>query len=329
MVRKKIMLLPFSKFKNPYQFILIEKLRNHNFNVIHGNHFPIFPIILNYIRYKPHLIIIDWTHQWYLKESILISILKSITLLSEYLILIYLFKVKIIQNIHNKRHHKFDKHFLLQKIFFRNLLIINKNLRFFSFKQKNLILDKNFFLRNKNIIVIREENKLDFFYSRKKRFDNNILINKNALMFGENRSNKQYFDFLKENWKLFEWDKVIINDQSLYNDLINVFGKTKVESQILFFKCPDSAVFHLFSSIETLILPYSGVVLNSGIYSLARDFKVKIITTKSYFKVIDATLVGNTKYTLNNHNLIEVFPYNKNLESKYNKWGNTLDAFWK
>ena len=176
MNNKKILLLPFSRYKNPYQYILKEKLRKYSYNVFHGEHFPILPIALNYIKIKPKIIIIDWTHQWFLKKSFIITLIKSVFLLLEYFILIHLFNVNIVQNIHNKYHHTEKKYLLLQKLFLKILLNINKNIRFFSFKQRDLILNEYKISEKKNVIIIKEENKFDYFFSVKDKNQKNMIL---------------------------------------------------------------------------------------------------------------------------------------------------------
>ena len=295
-----ILILPFSRFKSPYQRILIESLRNSNNTVVHGSHYKCFPIIRNSFKRNFEEIRIDWDHQWYLKKPILIRCCLLLFLTIDIILVKLFFKVKLIKNIHNIFHHEFQGGRLSQYFMLLMFVLFANEIRFFTIGQMKQFskLVPDFLWKNK-YIVIRELCYKNFYANVSGKTLNSSVLMSGVkpvyLLLGDDRKNKRYYKFIYENRLSFSNKSLIITSELLFKKLKQVPGLQDVE-----LLCgSDEHIHELFQKIDILILPYDDTIFNSGMARLARSYNLKILSTKRYAFLQDFRHTSRSEFLIN------------------------------
>lgn len=232
-----------------------------------GFHYPVFPITLNYLKHKPELIHIDWTHQWYLRESRTQTYIRGFLLILDLIIAVKVFRCNYNFKVHNLYSHNVRRLKFIQYHIQRQFILMASSVQFFSATQ--LRLCRLYYKKDFHKFSILAETGYRAYYqevARSHYYDGKHI---NYLCLGNGRGSRNYENFLKENYhKLLEKSVVHSVENCLtlgiYRDYIT-----------------DEEMFSLLENTQIVVLPYSKTVLNSGIYWLAKDFNCKVLVTKS------------------------------------------------
>jgi glycosyltransferase involved in cell wall biosynthesis len=282
----KVLFLPDRSQGNPYQRELSKELEKLGVNVVFSNGARRIPILRAlFSNWKPNILHLHWTHDFWLNEQFLKSILKSTRFLIE-LIILKILGIKIVWTVHNLFEHdrNYPKieiilHHFLSK--FSNKIIVHCSfakiavMRTFKlhkrFEHKILIIPHgNYLTSYKNKITRKTARKL-LNYS-----ENEILF----LYFGHIRNYKG-IPYLVNSFQIMRNEKarlLIVGspvDKIFEKKLLKIVAADKRIRSILRF-IPDNRVQIYMNAADVVVLPYQDI-LTSGSVLLAMCFGKPVI----------------------------------------------------
>lgn len=319
MKKNKIVCLPPTSEKNPYQYLMIKGLKkNKSLKVLNGFSSRYLGILLSALIYKPDFIHFDWINKYYLKKNKITTSIFISWFLFQIFFISKIMKIKVVWTMHNISPHdsnQIDLNKLVQQKFINQC----KWVRVFS--QSTIEKLKNIYSIDdmKKIIAVPEGSYVNYYQNNisKKDAQKQLKI-KNGKIFlyiGTIKPYKGILSLIKslselndKNIKLIIAGKVI---NKLYLDKINQSIKNK-KTIILINKFidPDDLQIY-FNASDAVVLPFNNIE-NSGSAILAMGFKKTIIAPK--IGVLPKRLINQKD-----------FLYTDNLKSKLIKVINTED----
>lgn len=126
-----ILFLPDAGPDNPFQYMLVDYLKENGYKVVLGKKKSLFTVIQCVFKCKPEIIYFDWVHSFLIGETKLFSWVKSLTFCVEILIVKFLFGVKIVHTIHNIHNHA-GRSIRLERFFYSWFLKRCDNVRVYT-----------------------------------------------------------------------------------------------------------------------------------------------------------------------------------------------------
>ena len=102
----RVRCLPIAGRENPYQFLMMQGLRQDNrLEVGHGAPGKVLAVLRTWLFYRPNIIHFDWNYRYYLRKYRLLTYLSAALFLAEVFIVRYLFGCRIVWTMHNIQSH--------------------------------------------------------------------------------------------------------------------------------------------------------------------------------------------------------------------------------
>jgi len=300
MTKKIILLFPIVNLNTSYHQSLVEEFER-NFLVKLSKHFVLFPILFNYLIFKPDLIHFDWFNMFYSHPS---SRYKTYFKFFMFLVELYILKflrVRIIVSLHNLRPHDSVWPFIDFKAF-KILIKYSSIVRFFNFYTSRI--GKRFFNIPKEKVVVFYEN-INRNSFEEQSFFNVPSTKKNIIIFGQIRPYKCIFEFLSENRFFIQNNREKFNfyiignsyDKSYFNTLDRFIIENSLDNVFLHNSfIPNNQVNSLISKFDFVLSP-SKRNFNSGVLAHCIHLKIPFICKLQYG--IEERMDQNKNYLFN------------------------------
>ncbi len=304
----KVIFIPDYRKGNPYQRLLANSLSKEGVEVIFVSTFSLLGLFKKLKNnWKPNALHIHWPHKYMISNSRISSVIKSIIFIKGLLIL-KLFRVKIIWTVHNIISH--ESEFKNVELFFTNLLAklcdklivhskfaSNEVNKFYKIKKSKIriIFHGNYIGQYENIISKEKARKIlgvDL---------ENIVF----LSFGQIRKYKGLPNLVESFIQLSSVHKFLLIAGKPSNIEIKEYLGKKCARNVNIIFIPefikDEKIQIYMNSADVIVLPYKSI-LTSGAIILAMSFKKPIIAPR----------IGCIKDTLDNKGNFLYDPNKKN-----------------
>jgi beta-1,4-mannosyltransferase len=306
-MKYKIAMFPYGGEENPYQ-LLTKRILEKSYKVLPIKNKSLFPL-LKYFKYK--YLYLDWLSPYCINSNIFLSGIKSILFVIQ-IIILKIFKIKIIWNIHNLYDHEKRSH-IVDKLLYKIMFFLSDKIRFFSESGKKSFLEYYNLKNNRKLLVISLPRYNDY-YESCDFIDENIFNkidenNHNILFFGLIREYKGINTLLKK----LEFNKLNNNVNFIIAGKKQENFKLIDNNNITYFiqYINNENLKELFEKSTIIILPYERIMTSSAVY-LCMYFKKPIICPPlPFFKEI---LGVNYPYFYNDMN--EFYQIVNNLDKK-------------
>jgi beta-1,4-mannosyltransferase len=102
---KKILVLPDAGPDNPFQYMMIDLLRNHGFSVTTAPKKRFYATTLAIFKHKPNIIYFDWIQSFILGKTLLVTLLKCVSFFLELQFVVRIKRIPVIHTLHNLSNH--------------------------------------------------------------------------------------------------------------------------------------------------------------------------------------------------------------------------------
>ena len=280
----KIVCLPPTSNKNPYQHLMISGLKkNKDLKVIRGFSSRYIGIILSSIIYMPTYVHFDWINKYYLKKNSILTAISSSWFLFQIYFITKILRIKVVWTMHNMLPHD-SKQIRINKLVQQKFIDQCKWIRVFSEstikKLKNIYSIDNI----KKIIAVPEGSYVNYYQNNISKKDAKkklkIKNEKIFLYIGTIKPYKGIIDLINTFFKINHDNvKLIIAGKVVNKNYLNKINKLiKNNSSIILineFIAPDDLQI-FFNATDVVILPFKNIE-NSGSAILAMGFKKVII----------------------------------------------------
>jgi len=326
MKKIKIICLPPTSKKNPYQFLMVQGLRkNKSLEVINGFSSRYLGILLSAFIYKPKFIHFDWINKYYLKKH---SITTAITIpwfIIQILLIKKILNINVVCTLHNIHPHDSNQ-YKLNKIAQKQFLNQCDWIRVFSESTISKII-KEYKINSKQVFSLPEGSYVKYYKNKINPKEAKKILNlkneKILLYLGTIKPYKGILNLISEFSNIENQDiKLIIAGKVAnkeYLKKINDSIKNNKSIQLInkFIKPDDLQIY--FNACNAVVLPFNNIE-NSGSAILAMGFKKIIVAPKT--GVLPDRLV-NQKDFLYKNNLKETLLKAIQLENhKLTEYGN-------
>ena len=282
----KVVCLPPTSEKNPYQFLMIKGLKkSKSLEIINGFSSRYLGILLSAFVYRPNFIHFDWINKYYLKKYSLTTAMTIPWFILQILFIKKILKIKVVCTLHNIYPHD-SKHHVLNKItqsFFLNQCTW---IRVFS-KSTIGSVTKIYKINPKKIFSLPEGSYVKYYKNNMNKEDARKILNlkndKILLYLGTIKPYKGILKLIKDfdaidckNIKLIIAGKFVNK-----NYLMKINNSIKNKNSIILidkFIDPDDLQIY-FNASDAVVLPFENIE-NSGSAILAMGFKKTIIAPK-------------------------------------------------
>lgn len=307
----RIVVLPDAGAENPFQYEMVNFLRQNQMEVIIGKKYALGSTYQALKQHKPTFLYYDWVHSFIIGKSFGWSLLKSLAFVIEILMAKNIYKVKIVHTLHNLQNHAGIWLGLERKIYGFFLRQCN-HIRVYSEEVKRQAISK-FGLKEQRVSVIQDvpyhyyyPNLVDKQTSRKKLgIEEDKFV---YLFFGELKPYKGINDLLTAYGELEESKNCLIIAGKSYDTQYweQLTAKAKDNTNIQWFHrfIEKEEVQFFFNAADVVVLPFMRID-HSGSIDLAMSFSKPIVTLRT-----DATerllghqlplLFDNHRYSLKN-----------------------------
>jgi len=280
----KAVFIPDGREGNPYQKLLSRALSDEGVSVNFGTMFRLFSVSKSCWRYwKPDVLHLHWHHPFLLGGNAIKTLIKSVSFVSELLIL-KLFGVKIVWTVHNITNH--EEKFRSMELFFSKILSrLCDRIIVHSPAAKKKVIEVYGANINFSIVVIPHGNYINNYKNVVNKSDarNQLKIGIEDLVylyFGQVRPYKGISELVDAFKKLdTPQTKLLIagkplNDEVAQNILKGCKGNKNIKTFFEFI--PDNEIQIYMNAADVVVLPYRDI-LTSGAVILAMSFGKPII----------------------------------------------------
>ena len=332
----KVVCLPPTSEKNPYQFLMIKGLKkSKSLEIINGFSSRYLGILLSAFVYRPNFIHFDWINKYYLKKYSLTTAMTIPWFILQILFIKKILKIKVVCTLHNINPHD-SMQYNLNKIAQKKFLQQCDWIRVFSKSTVSKIIEE-YQINSKQVFSLPEGSYVKYYKNKINKEDARKILNlkneKILLYLGTIKPYKGILNLINvfssinhHNAKLIIAGKVMnkeylkkINNSINNNNSILLINK--------FIKPNDLQIY--FNACDAVVLPFNNIE-NSGSVILAMGFK-KIIVAPN-IGVLPDRLVNQKDFLyknnlkeilheimqLENHRLIEYGEKNFNELKKHN-----------
>lgn len=297
---KKILIFPYFEKHSPYTQDLENGLQTF-FKVCKAKNLFFFPLVRNYLIYKPNTIHFDWFHMYYSNPiSLFKTSLKLFMFVFDFFLLKF-FNSNIYISLHNLKPH--DSRYRKIDFFCYNYVIrLSKKIRFFSYY--NLQIGSRYYkIKNSKSLLFYESQ-----YSSKKKYQGKINLKKNSfLIFGQIRRYKNIHNFLTNNFK-FLLNNCHLNfyiignayDKIYFKEILDLIKQYKFSNVEIHNCYVNSSEISDFISKFDFVLNPSLKNYNSGVLSHCIPLSVPYLAKKQYG--IEERMNQNINYLYKNLN---------------------------
>jgi len=283
----KVIFIPYWGNKNPYQPLLSKELKKLGIDVKNGIVYRKFSIIRNIIKFwEPDIVHIHWLHPLAIENTKVKTIIKSVDLIIELLILKIL-KIRIVWTVHNLKNHENRQKEV--ELFFTRILAILSDSVIVHCKFAKFEIIKKFNIKNKNkITIIPHGNYIGYYKNNisktEARHKLGISPTKIVYLFiGLIRKYKGIPNLIKSYKKLNYRNSILIiagkpYDKKIVHLIEKEINNDKNIKFILKFIPADEIQIYINAS-DILIFPYSDILTSSGVV-LGMSFKKAIIAPR-------------------------------------------------
>lgn len=280
----KVLFIPFDrKGNNPYQKLLLNHLQDLEVKVEGSGTYRVFSLLRStFSHWKPDILHLHWHHPFLLGSNMTKTIIKSVSFITE-LLLLKLLGVKIVWTVHNIVSHEGNFEFL--ELFFTKFLakLCNKIIVHSSSAKKEVV--KIYRTRESLIRVIPHGNYINCYRNviSEAQAKNKLQLEAEKIVFlyfGLIRHYKGIPELVEAFKKLnCPQAKLLIAGKPLNNEIAHDILKRCEENENIetFFKfIPDDEIQIYMNAADVVVLPYRDF-LTSGAVILAMSFSKPII----------------------------------------------------
>lgn len=280
----KVVFIPDERKGNPYQKLLSEALSNEGVNVNFGTMFRLFSASKSCRGcWKPDILHIHWLSPFLLVSSRKKTVLKSISFISELLIL-KAFGVKIVWTVHNITSHE-KKHRSIELFFTKILSRLCDKIIVHSLSAKKKVMKVYGISRNSLVVVIPHGNYINSYKNvvNKLKARNQLKIDMEDLVylcFGKIKPYKGILELIDTFKKLKQMKiKLLLAGKPVNDETGNeIREKCNMDKniKIIFDLVPDDEIQVYMNAADIVVLPYRDI-LTSGAVILAMSFSKPVI----------------------------------------------------
>lgn len=283
----KVLFLPYLE-KNPYQKALANALLKEGVSVDFGIVSRLFSVLTSSRNHwRPEILHLHWQHPFLLGGTKLKTILKSVSFMSELLVL-KLVGIKLIWTVHNIVNH--EKRFSSLELFFNKFIArLCDRVIVHSSSAKNEVMEAFKIDKSSQIVVIPHGNYIDYYENiiSKSEARKKLKLsseNKIFLYFGTIRPYKGIPELIEAFKNLNPLNLILLivgqpyNSQIAENILKRCEGIKNIRS-IFKFILPEEIQIYM-NAADVVVLPYQRI-LTSGAVILAMSFAKPIIAPAS------------------------------------------------
>lgn len=308
--------LPVAGIGNPYQYLMMEGLRqNPRLNVHHGEEGKFFALLKTVFKHRPDYIHIDWLHQYYLRRQHWMTFIQYPLFVLEIFLISFFTKTKLVWTLHNLKPHdqpyfgpyKWSRRFFAKRCSW--IRVFHEGTA-----QKAAVL---FDIEQTHFRVVPEGSYVGYYKDgisqKAARKTLSIPIDKQVFLFlGGIRPYKGIEDLIKIFKKYPERNLLIAGktkDSTYKQKLLTLLeGQSNVKLYDQFIPNNDLQIY--FRAADLVVLPFKKVE-NSGSAILAMGFQKAIIAPKMGVLV---QRLEQQKALLYNNNIEEIISNNFLLE---------------
>ena len=284
---QKILILPDAGRENPFQYQMIEFLRDHGFEVSVGEKKKLGSIYKAVNHFNPEIIYFDWVHSYIIGRTFLWSLIKSFSFVLEIFYLSLIRKIPIIHTLHNTQNH--GGYWLLwERIIYGFFLRRCSKIRVYSETLRQEIIEKSDIPAS--TVYIIQDIPYHHYYpnriSKKESRDYFNIPNTNFifLFFGKIKKYKGLEDLIRafENIKK-TGDSLFIAGQCLDDNYLKSLKKLTTSSPEIIWHdqfITKVEVQFFFNAADVVVLPFTRID-HSGSIDLAMSFSKPVITLKT------------------------------------------------
>ena len=281
----KVLFIPFDrKGNNPYQKLLLNHLQDLGVEVEGSGTYRIFSLLRSaFSHWKPDILHLHWHHPFLLGSNMIKTIIKSVSFIIELLIL-KLFRVKIVWTVHNITNH--EEKFRSMELFFSKILSrLCDKIIVHSPAAKKKVIEVYGANRNFSIVVIPLGNYINSYKNvvNKSEARNQLKIgieNLVYLYFGQIRPYKGIPELVEAFKKLnCPQAKLLIAGKPLNNEIAYDILKRCEENEnieIFFEFIPADEIQTYMNAADVVVLPYRDFLTSAAVI-LAMSFGKPII----------------------------------------------------
>jgi len=281
----KVIFIPYDKKGiNPYQKLLLNHLQDLGVEIEGSGTYCIFSLLTStFSHWKPDILHLHWHHSFLLGSNMIETIIKSVSFIIELLIL-KLFRVKIIWTVHNITNH--EKKFRSMELSFSKILSrLCDKIIVHSPAAKKKVMEAYGANMNFSIVVIPHGNYINSYKNVVNKSDarNQLKIGTEDLVhlyFGRIRLYKGISELVAAFKELnYPHAKLLITGKPFNNkiahDILKRCGEDK-NIKTFFEFVPDDEIQIYMNAADVVVLPYRDF-LTSGAVILAMSFGTPII----------------------------------------------------
>ncbi len=302
---KKILILPDAGPGNPFQYLMIDWLRQHGCQVVTGERRRFFATFTAVRRHRPAVVYYDWIQSFILGKTLLVTLLKMGSFWLELQYLTRVQKVPVVHTLHNLRNHA-GRWWALERTVYRSFLRQCSRIRVYSEATRDTAAEQ-FGLDKKKILVIPD---IPYHHHYPRRADrpagrSHLQLPPGAFVYlflGMVKPYKGVEELVDAFARMAGPDDYLViagaSDQPAY--AASLAGRIAGHPRILFHNqfVPDDRVQYYYAAADVVVLPFRNIE-HSGSVDLAMSFARAVITrrTAAHQRLLahqDALLFGST-----------------------------------
>lgn len=283
----RILILPDAGPDNPFQYMMIDFLRNNGFEVFIGSKKKLGSIYKAVNQFDPDIIYFDWVHSYIIGRTFLWTLLKSLFFVLEVLYIHSFRKIPIIHTLHNTQNHR-EFWLSWERIIYVFFLKKCAKIRVYSDTGKQDAI-KKFKIEPGKIYVIQDIPYHHYYPDNVLKKESRVNFNINPrdfvfLFFGKIKEYKGLENLIRAFKSIKKsGDNLIIAGECLdENYQLSLKKSTRNSPEIIWHDqfITKQEVQYFFNVADVVVLPFVKID-HSGSIDLAMSFSKPVITLKT------------------------------------------------